>query len=100
MTDDATVTRESIDADIDAVASVIARAHLDIAANRTVDLAPMETSIKTVCDHIRLLPPDQIEGLLTKVTHLVQSLDQLAQDLTAQNKARLDAFSQGDKPQG
>lgn len=93
MTDQQAITRDSIDAEIDNVAGVIARAHLDIAANRAVDLAPMEDKIKTVCDNIRLLPPDQIEGLLMKVTNLIKALDQLARDLTAQNQAKMNEIT-------
>lgn len=77
MTDTPFSLPHDIVLEMDKVAAVIATARRLMADGRTVDLAPLEGKIESLCGRVRETPVAQRDGVIRAMQSLIKALDDL-----------------------
>ena len=73
-----------IDREIDKVASLITMARRHLAEDRMVDLSALEGKVRVLCASIVDSPPEDADQIMTSVKAMIENLELLARELTAQ----------------
>lgn len=83
-----------IDREIDKVSSLIAAARRHLTGDRMVDLLALEGKVRVLCESTSSAPPDDADRIVASVTEMMNDLDRLARELTAQ-QAKLGGQAEG-----
>ena len=72
---------ENLSQDLQVAEQMIARIRAEAAAGATIDLAPLETRVETLCQTVEALPSEQARQLRVNLLALVEDFDQLTKQL-------------------
>ncbi len=78
--------RPEILPEVDKVTSLVATARRLLAEQKMVDLSALEGKVRELCDAIRRAPPGETAAGKASLTAILEDLDRLAAELTAQNE--------------
>ncbi|MFQ5618942.1 MAG: hypothetical protein ACE5FR_08215 [Rhodospirillales bacterium] len=70
----------------DKVTSLVTTARRLLAEQKMVDLSALDGRVSALCDSIRHVPPDDTAAVKAVLTDIVEDLDRLEAELTAQNE--------------
>ncbi len=70
----------------DKVASLVTTARRLLAAQKMVDLSALGGKVRALCASIRHVPPEDTAAVKAALTGIVEDLDRLEAELTAQNE--------------
>ena len=70
----------------DKVTSLVTTARRLLAEQTMVDLSALDGKVRALCDAIRDVPPEDIGAAKTAMTEILEELDRLEAELTAQNE--------------
>ncbi len=70
----------------DKVTSLVTTARRLLAEQTMVDLSALDGKVRALCDDIRHVPPEDTAAVKAALTDIVEDLDRLEADLTAQNE--------------
>ena len=70
----------------DKLTSLVTTARRLLAEQKMVDLSALEGKVRELCDAIRRAPPGETAAVKASLTAIVEDLDRLAAELTAQNE--------------
>ncbi len=87
MTD---ISLNEITEEIEKLSSFIETAQRLIYQSKTVEISALETRITDLCSALEKLPPNQSRDLVPKVESLLNSVDQLENDLNLQHDALME----------
>jgi len=68
------------------VTSLVTTARRLLAEQKMVDLSALEGKVRALCDAVRHLPPGDAAAVKAALTDIVEDLDRLEAELTAQNE--------------
>ncbi len=70
----------------DKLTSLVTTARRLLAAQKMVDLSALDGKVRALCDAIRHVPPEDTAAVKAALTDIVEDLDRLEAELTAQNE--------------
>ena len=70
----------------DKLTSLVTTARRLLAAQKMVDLSALDGKVRALCDSIRHVPPEDTTAVKAALTDIVEDLDRLEAELTAQRK--------------
>ncbi len=70
----------------DKLTSLVTTARRLLAEKKMVDLSALDGKVRALCDAIRHVPPEDTAAVKAALTDIVEGLDRLEADLTAQNE--------------
>ena len=91
---------DSLKLDLQNVASIIGTARGLVAEGQTVNLTPLETEVRRLCDEIGVLPAPENMPLRPMMVSLIDDLDKLAEDIRRRHadlKSQLESLTSGSR---
>ncbi len=70
----------------DKLTSLVTTARRLLAAQKMVDLSALDGKVRALCDATRHVPPDDTAAVKAALSDIVEDLDRLEAELTAQNE--------------
>ena len=70
----------------DKLTSLVTTARRLLAARKMVDLSALDRRVRALCDSIRHAPPEDTTAVKAALTGILEDLDRLEAELTAQNE--------------
>ena len=70
----------------DKLTSLVTTARRLLAAQKMVDLSALDRRVRALCDSIRHVPPEDTTAVKAALTGILEDLDRLEAELTAQNE--------------
>ena len=86
MSDPNAGPRPEVLPEADKVTSLVTTARRLLAAQKMVDLSAVDGKVRALCDAVRHVPPEDTAAVKAALTGIVEDLDRLEADLTAQNE--------------
>ncbi len=78
--------RPEVPPEADKLTSLVTTARRLLAEQKMVDLSALDGKVRALCDAIRHVPPEDPAAVKAALTDILEGLDRLEADLTAQNE--------------
>ena len=72
--------------EVDKLTSLVTTARRLLAEQKIVDLSALDGKVRALCDATRHVPPEDTAAVKAALTDIVEDLDRLEEELTAQNE--------------
>ena len=86
MSDPNAGRRPEVLPEADKLTSLVTTARRLLAAQKMVDLSALDGKVRALCDATRHVPPEDTAAVKAALTGIVEGLDRLEAELTAQNE--------------
>ncbi len=86
MSDPNAGLRPEVPPEADKLASLVTTARRLLAEQKMVDLSALDGKVRALCDATRHVPPADTAAVKAALTDIVEDLDRLEAELTAQNE--------------